>query len=119
MFRLLAPGAGNRLKNPRILGVNHSKVKPQLRRNIPIFPHSSPQLDPPGLTTHAHVQEHLDMNPDYSRAIPDAWRDMSRVFTALGDEHRQRIQLTFERGERKDFLSETFARTREYLDLYL
>lgn len=103
------------------------------------------------------------MNPDYSRAIPDAWRDMSRVFTALGDEHRQRILLTFERGERlnvsqiagvstlsrpavshhlkilreagvlcsekvgkevffwvnKDFLSETFARTREYLDLYL
>ncbi len=25
---------------------------------------------------------------------------MSRVFTALGDEHRQRILLTFERGER-------------------
>ncbi len=40
------------------------------------------------------------MNPDYSRAIPDAWRHMSRVFTALGDEHRQRIMLTFERGER-------------------
>ena len=40
------------------------------------------------------------MNPDYSRAIPDAWKDMSRVFTALGDEHRQRILLTFEPGER-------------------
>lgn len=25
---------------------------------------------------------------------------MSKVFTALGDEHRQRILLTFERGER-------------------
>ncbi len=25
---------------------------------------------------------------------------MSRVFTALGDEHRQRILLTFDRGER-------------------
>jgi ArsR family transcriptional regulator len=25
---------------------------------------------------------------------------MSRVFTALGDEHRQRILLTFEPGER-------------------
>lgn len=25
---------------------------------------------------------------------------MSRVFTALGDEHRQRILLTFERGDR-------------------
>ena len=40
------------------------------------------------------------MNPDYSRAIPTAWKDMSRVFTALGDEHRQRILLTFEPGER-------------------
>lgn len=40
------------------------------------------------------------MNPDYSRAIPEAWRQMSRVFTALGDEHRQRILLTFERGDR-------------------
>lgn len=40
------------------------------------------------------------MNPDYSRAIPDAWKDMSKVFTALGDEHRQRILLTFEPGER-------------------
>jgi len=40
------------------------------------------------------------MNPDYSRAIPTAWKDMSRVFTALGDEHRQRILLTFEPRER-------------------
>jgi DNA-binding transcriptional ArsR family regulator len=40
------------------------------------------------------------MNPDYSRAIPVAWKHMSRVFTALGDEHRQRILLTFEPGER-------------------
>lgn len=40
------------------------------------------------------------MNPDYSRAIPHAWKDMSKVFTALGDEHRQRILLTFEPGER-------------------
>lgn len=40
------------------------------------------------------------MNPDYSRAIPPAWKHMSRVFTALGDEHRQRILLTFEPGER-------------------
>ncbi len=103
------------------------------------------------------------MNSDYSRAIPAAWRDMSRVFTALGDEHRQRILLTFDRGERlnvsqiagvstlsrpavshhlkilreagvlcsekigkevffwvnKHFLTETFDRTREYLDLHL
>ena len=40
------------------------------------------------------------MNKDYSRAIPDTWRDISTVFAALGDEHRQRILLTFEPGER-------------------
>lgn len=40
------------------------------------------------------------MNPDYSRAIPPAWKHMSKVFTALGDEHRQRILLTFAPGER-------------------
>nr|MBL8412689.1 helix-turn-helix transcriptional regulator [Dechloromonas sp.] len=37
---------------------------------------------------------------DYSRAIPPEWRDMSRIFVALGDEHRQRILLLFEPGER-------------------
>jgi DNA-binding transcriptional ArsR family regulator len=40
------------------------------------------------------------MNKDYMKAIPTAWRNVSRVFTALGDEHRQRILLTFEPGER-------------------
>jgi ArsR family transcriptional regulator len=40
------------------------------------------------------------MNRDYLRAIPREWRTISRAFTALGDEHRQRILLTFERGER-------------------
>lgn len=40
------------------------------------------------------------MNKDYSRVIPPAWEHMSRVFRALGDEHRQRILLTFEPGER-------------------
>lgn len=40
------------------------------------------------------------MKKDYSRAIPADWQRMSRVFTALGDEHRQRILLTFEPGER-------------------
>ena len=34
------------------------------------------------------------------RSIPREWRTISRAFTALGDEHRQRILLTFERGER-------------------
>jgi DNA-binding transcriptional ArsR family regulator len=41
-----------------------------------------------------------DMNPDYTRAVPDEWRKVARIFTALGDEHRQRILLTFEPGER-------------------
>jgi len=40
------------------------------------------------------------MNKDYMRAIPREWRNISKVFTALGDEHRQRILLTFEPGER-------------------
>lgn len=40
------------------------------------------------------------MKNDYSRAIPEEWREISAVFTALGDEHRQRILLTFEPGER-------------------
>lgn len=40
------------------------------------------------------------MNRDYTKTIPAAWKNISRVFTALGDEHRQRILLTFEPGER-------------------
>lgn len=34
------------------------------------------------------------------QAIPREWRNISRAFTAMGDEHRQRILLTFEPGER-------------------
>jgi DNA-binding transcriptional ArsR family regulator len=40
------------------------------------------------------------MRTDYTRSIPLEWRPMSRVFAALGDEHRQRILLLFDRGER-------------------
>ena len=40
------------------------------------------------------------MNRNYLRSIPREWRNISRAFTALGDEHRQRILLTFEKGER-------------------
>ncbi len=40
------------------------------------------------------------MNRDYTKAIPAPWKNFSKVFTALGDEHRQRILLTFEPGER-------------------
>ncbi len=32
--------------------------------------------------------------------IPAAWKDTSDLFLALGDEHRQRILLAFEAGER-------------------
>jgi DNA-binding transcriptional ArsR family regulator len=39
------------------------------------------------------------MNKNYMRAIPKAWRNIAKVYTALGDEHRQRILLTFEPGE--------------------
>ena len=40
------------------------------------------------------------MNKNYMRSLPKEWRAMARVFIALGDEHRQRILLTFEKGER-------------------
>ena len=40
------------------------------------------------------------MNRNYMRAIPKEWRNISKVYTALGDEHRQRILLTFGPGER-------------------
>jgi DNA-binding transcriptional ArsR family regulator len=40
------------------------------------------------------------MRKDYLKAIPKEWREISRAFTAMGDEHRQRILLTFEPGER-------------------
>ena len=39
------------------------------------------------------------MNKHYLRAIPREWRTIAKAFTALGDEHRQRILLTFEAGE--------------------
>lgn len=40
------------------------------------------------------------MKKEYSRAIPVRWKAMSRVFAALGDEHRQRILLLFEPGDK-------------------
>ena len=46
------------------------------------------------------ITKNIVMNKDYTKAIPAAWKNVSRVFTALGDEHRQRILLTFEPGER-------------------
>jgi DNA-binding transcriptional ArsR family regulator len=40
------------------------------------------------------------MKRNYSKALPREWRPMSEVFSALGDEHRQRMLLLFEKGER-------------------
>lgn len=40
------------------------------------------------------------MKSNYTRSLPDEWKPMSKVFTALGDEHRQRILLLFDQGER-------------------
>ena len=40
------------------------------------------------------------MRRRYMRTLPGAWRAMARIFVALGDEHRQRILLTFDKGER-------------------
>ena len=40
------------------------------------------------------------MNKNYMRAIPKEWRANAKALSALGDEHRQRILLTFEPGER-------------------
>lgn len=39
------------------------------------------------------------MNSDKAKAIPEEWAQMSKIFTALGDEQRQRILLTFGLGE--------------------
>jgi DNA-binding transcriptional ArsR family regulator len=36
--------------------------------------------------------------------IPDAWTDISALFEALGDAHRQRILLSFEKNERLTIL---------------
>jgi len=33
------------------------------------------------------------------RSLPKEWRAVAKVFVALGDEHRQRMVLTFEKGE--------------------
>lgn len=40
------------------------------------------------------------MKTGYAQLIPEPWQNIAKVFTALGDEHRQRILLIFERGER-------------------
>ncbi len=46
------------------------------------------------------MTKNIAMNKHYTKTIPVAWKNVSRLFAALGDEHRQRIVLTFEPGER-------------------
>jgi predicted transcriptional regulator len=48
---------------------------------------------------HIDTSKYVDMNKNYSRAIPAQWRHMAKVFEALGDTHRQRLVLSFEPGE--------------------
>lgn len=40
------------------------------------------------------------MKTNYTDVLPNEWKPMSDIFTALGDEHRQRMLLLFEPGER-------------------
>ena len=40
------------------------------------------------------------MKKQSAHALPGAWTGVSKVFTALGDERRQRILLLFQRGEK-------------------
>lgn len=42
----------------------------------------------------------IDMKAIYAKEIPIIWNDVSKVFSALGDQQRQRILLTFDKGER-------------------
>lgn len=40
------------------------------------------------------------MKADYLiRGLPPEWNEVSRIFTALGDDYRQRILLAFDPGE--------------------
>lgn len=42
----------------------------------------------------------IRMHAEYLKTLPEPWLAVAQVFTALGDEQRQRILLTFEPGER-------------------
>ena len=52
------------------------------------------------LDKHNYITRIVVMKTDYLHGIPEAWQGNAQVFTALGDEHRQRIVLLFEPGER-------------------
>ncbi len=44
--------------------------------------------------------KYMIMKTNYTQVLPPVWQPMAHVFTALGDEHRQRMLLLFEPGER-------------------
>jgi len=71
-------------------------------RNAPLsqYVHPSFYCAEKILTVQNDMFKIIDMKNDYTRTLPDTWKPMSRVFTALGDEHRQRMLLLFEKGER-------------------
>ncbi len=39
------------------------------------------------------------MNTDHLAKLPDHWTDAAKLFTAIGDAHRQRVLMMFEPGE--------------------
>lgn len=43
--------------------------------------------------------------------VPDEWQNIAHLFIALGDAHRQRILLAFEKGERMNILQIAAAST--------
>ena len=65
--------------------------------------------------------KHVDMRSEYARRIPQNWKNISKMFTALGDEHRQRILLLFEPGERLNVsqIAETSTLTRSTVSHHL
>lgn len=50
--------------------------------------------------TYVEMFKHMHMKALYATEIPEAWKNISKLFTALGDEHRQRILLLFDLDER-------------------
>lgn len=47
-----------------------------------------------------YITRFIDINTQYTDALPPEWESLADVFAALGDSYRQRILLMFERGER-------------------
>ena len=81
---------------------------PRRSRHWSVARASTEAVQPAGISTiegirldkHNHIIKYVVMKMDYGRRLPKEWQPMSKVFTALGDEHRQRMLLLFERGER-------------------